>query len=165
MILGVDRIVDMCRTTVNVWGDAVGAKIITRIAPDVGFEEVDRDGVRVAVGARTAYGLWLGDNARHAELVWAKGLDGSFETFVEQECDALAGLRPRLIQDVEKLPGARILDGQFTAVQQAIGTKPDRGASIAFLREFVEEMKASGFVAELIDKHGVTGRLTVAPPA
>jgi len=34
VILGVDRILDMCRTTVNVWGDAVGAKILTRIAPD-----------------------------------------------------------------------------------------------------------------------------------
>ena len=134
-------------------------------SPIQSVEEVDRDGVRIAVGARTAYGLWLGDNARRAELVWAKGLDGSFETFVEQELDALAGLRPRLIQDVEKLPGARILDGKFTAVQQAIGTKPDRTASIAFLREFVEEQKANGFVAELIEKHGVTGRLTVAPPA
>ena len=61
--------------------------------------------------------------------------------------------------------GARILEGQFTAVQQAIGTKPDRVAGAAFLRDFVEEVKASGFVASLIEKHGVTGRLTVAPPA
>lgn len=134
-------------------------------SPIQSIEEVDRDGIRIAVGARTAYGLWLEDNIRNAELVMAKGLDGSFETFVEQELDALAGLRPRLIQDVEKLPGARILDGKFTAVQQAIGTKPDRAASIAFLREFVEERKANGFVASLIEKHGVTGRLTVAPPA
>ena len=74
-------------------------------------------------------------------------------------------MRPQLIQDVEKLPGARILDGQFTAVQQAIGTKPARPAAAAFLREFVEEAKASGLVAELIARHGVEGRLTVAPPA
>jgi len=134
-------------------------------SPIQSVEEVDREGVRIAVGARTAYGLWLGDNARHAELVLAKGLDGSFETFVEQELDALAGLRPRLVDDVKKLPGARILDGKFTAVQQAIGTKPDRETGIPFLREFVEEMKATGFVADLIEKHGVTGRLTVAPPA
>lgn len=134
-------------------------------SPLQSIAEVDREGIRIAVGARTAYGLWLEDNIQNAELVMAKGLDGSFETFVEQKLDALAGLRPRLIQDVEKLPGARILDGKFTAVQQAIGTKPDRAASIAFLREFVEEQKANGFVASLIEKHGVTGRLTVAPPA
>ena len=79
--------------------------------------------------------------------------------------EALAGLRPRLADDVNKLPGGRILDGGFTAVQQAIGSKPDREAGAAFLREFVEEAKANGFVASLIEKHGVTGRLTVAPPA
>lgn len=134
-------------------------------SPIQSVDEVDRDGVRIAVGARTAYGLWLGDNIRHAELVMAQGLDGSFETFVEQELDALAGLRPRLVEDVKKLPGARILDGQFTAVQQAIGTKIDRKAAAAFLRDFVAEVKESGFVASLIEKHGVTGRLTVAPPA
>ncbi len=127
--------------------------------------EVDRNGVRIAVAARSAYGLWLHANIKHAELVTAKGLDASYDLFVEQKLDALAGLRPRLIDDVKKLPGARILEGKFTAVQQAIGTKPNRKASAAFLRDFVEEAKASGFVARLIEKHGVSGRLTVAPPA
>ena len=77
----------------------------------------------------------------------------------------LAGLRPRLITDVERLPGARILDGKFSSVQQAIGTKPERKVAAAFLREFVEEAKKSGLVQSLIEKHGVVGRLTVAPPA
>ncbi len=129
------------------------------------IEDVDRPGVRIAVYGRGAYGLWLADNVKHATLVKAGGLDESFDVFVEQKLDALASLRPRLIDDVKKLPGARILDGKFTAVQQAIGTKPDRKAGLAFLREFVEEAKASGFVARLIDQHGVAGRLTVAPPA
>ena len=134
-------------------------------SPIQSIDEVDREDVRIAVSARSAYELWLSDNIEHAQLILAKGLDGSFETFVEQKLDALAGLRPRLVDDVKKLPGARILDGKFTAVQQAIGTKPDRPAGAAFLRDFVEEAKASGFVAGLIEKHGVTGRLTVAPPA
>jgi len=128
-------------------------------------DEVDRDAVRIAVSARSAYELWLSDNIKHAQLILANGLGGSFDTFVEQKLEALAGLRPRLIEDVEKLPGARILDGKFTAVQQAIGSKPEGKAGAAFLRDFVEEVKASGLVAKLIDKHGVTGRLTVAPPA
>ncbi len=134
-------------------------------SPIQSIDEVDRDGVRIAVSARSAYELWLTDNIRHAELVLAQGIDASINTFVEQKLEALAGLRPRLVDDVKKLPGARILDGKFTAVQQAIGTKPDREAGAAFLRDFVEEAKASGFVASLIDKHGVSGRLTVAPPA
>ncbi len=128
-------------------------------------EEVDRPGVRVAVSARSAYDLWLERHVRHAELVRAEGLDASFELFVDKRLDALAGLRPRLVSDAEKLPGARILDGQFTAVQQAMGCTRGRHAGAAFLREFVETSKASGFVAGLIAKHGVQGRLSVAPPA
>ena len=94
-----------------------------------------------------------------------EGIDASFDLFVEQGLEALAGLRPRLATDVGKLPGARILAGQFTAVQQAIGTKPDRTVAAAFLRDFVEEAKAGGLVADLIQKYGVAGRLMVAPPA
>lgn len=76
----------------------------------------------------------------------------------------LAGLRPRLLKDVEALPGAHILEGKFMAVQQAIGTASENAAGAAFLRDFVEEAKASGFVAALIARHGVRG-LSVAPSA
>jgi polar amino acid transport system substrate-binding protein len=134
-------------------------------SPIQSVDEVDREGIRIGVYGRSAYGLWLSGNVEHAELIKTDGIDSSFDVFVEQKLEALAGLRPRLIDDVEKLPGARILDGQFTAVQQAIGTKPDRPVAAAFLRDFVEEAKASGLVAELIDKYGVAGQLTVAPPA
>ncbi len=134
-------------------------------SPIQSVNAVDREGVRIGVSGRSAYGLWLSDNIEHAQLVKAEGVDTSFDVFVEQELEALAGLRPRLVKDVEQLPGARILDGQFTAVQQAIGTKPNREVAAAFLRDFVEEAKTSGLVAGLIDKHGVTGQLTVAPLA
>jgi polar amino acid transport system substrate-binding protein len=128
-------------------------------------DKVDREGVRIGVYGRSAYGLWLSDHIEYAELVKTDGVDASFDIFVAQELGALAGLRPRLVKDAERLPGTRILDGQFTAVQQAIGTKPDRGAAAAFLRDFVEEAKASGLVADLIARHGVEGQLTVAPLA
>ena len=128
------------------------------------IDEVDREGVRIAVAARSAYELWLSDNIQHAELVQAQGLDGSYDVFVEQQLEALAGLRPRLNSDVQRLPGARILDGQFSAVQQAIGIRRGRPAGAAFLREFVEESKSNGLIARFIEQHGVVGRLTVAPP-
>lgn len=134
-------------------------------SPVRSIDEVDREGVRIAVYGRAAYGLWLADNIKHAELVKTDGMDASFDIFVKEKLDALAGLRPRLIKDVEKLPGSRLLEGKFSAVQQAIGTKPERKAGAAFLKDFVEEAKASGLVAGFIEKHGVTGRLTVAPPA
>jgi polar amino acid transport system substrate-binding protein len=129
------------------------------------IDEVDRTGVRIGVYGRSAYGLWLSDHIKNAELVKTDSVDTSFDVFVERELEVLAGLRPRLITDVERLPGARILDGKFSSVQQAIGTKPERKAAAAFLREFVEEAKKSGLVQSLIEKHGVVGRLTVAPPA
>jgi polar amino acid transport system substrate-binding protein len=83
---------------------------------------------------------------------------------VSEKLDALAGLRPRLLADLEKLPGARILDGRFTSVQQAIGTPRKNVAGAAFLRDFVEDVKASGLVARLIERHKVRG-LSVAPAA
>ena len=126
-------------------------------------EQVDQPGIRIAVAARSAYDLWLERNIRHATLIRSNSLDASYEQFVNDSLDALAGLRPRLITDVQKLSGARILDGQFTAVQQAIGTARGNGAGAEFLRAFVEDAKASGFVAGLIDKHRVIG-LSVAPP-
>jgi polar amino acid transport system substrate-binding protein len=126
--------------------------------------DVDRPGVRIAVTGRSAYGLWLDRNIKQAELVKSGTLDSAYEQFVTEKLDALAGLRPRLLSDVEKLPGARILDGQFTAVQQAVGTARRNGAAADYLRNFVAEAKASGFVGRLIEKHKVRG-LSVAPPA
>jgi polar amino acid transport system substrate-binding protein len=127
--------------------------------------QVDQPGHRIASAARAAYDLWLEANLQHAELVQASGLDGSFEAFVDQNLDALAGLRPRLLNDAERLPGSRILDGRFTAVQQAMGTPRSRDAAgFEYLEAYVEDCKATGFVASLIAKHRVSG-LSVAPPA
>jgi polar amino acid transport system substrate-binding protein len=126
--------------------------------------EVDHPGIRIAVYARSAYDLWLVRNIKHAQLVHANSIDAAFDLFVEQKLEALASLRPRLLTDVERLPGARILDGQFTAVQQAVGTGKANVEGAAFLRRFVEEAKASGFVAGLIARHQVRG-LSVAPAA
>ena len=133
-------------------------------SPIASLAQVDRPGVRIAVASRSAYDLWLSRHIKHAELVRANGLDASAQLFLEQKLDVLAGLTPRLLQDLEKIPGARILDGQFTAVQQAVGTPAKNKAGAAFLRDFVEEAKASGLVARLIERHHVRG-LSVAPAA
>ena len=125
--------------------------------------DVDQPGVRIAVSGGSAYDLWLARNIKHAELVRASGIDASYDLFVEQGLDALAGLRTRLVADAEKLPDARVLDGRFTAIQQAIGTRRGNDAGAAFLEAFVEDAKRSGLVAEFIEHHRVRG-LTVAAP-
>jgi len=125
--------------------------------------DVDREGVRIAVAEQSAYGLYLSRTIKRARLVLTQGVDASFDVFVAQKLEALAGLKPRLLTDVQKLPGSRLLDGQFTAVQQAIGTAKARVAGAAFLRAFVEAVKASGFVAEAISRNNSQG-VSVAPP-
>jgi polar amino acid transport system substrate-binding protein len=128
------------------------------------IDQVDRPGVRIAVSARSAYDLWLERNIKHATVLRVEGGPGAVAKFRDEGLEALAGLRPGLLTDVETLPGARILDGQFTAVQQAIGTQKRNTAGAAFLRDFVEEAKASGLVARLIEQHKVRG-LSVAAAA
>jgi polar amino acid transport system substrate-binding protein len=125
--------------------------------------EVDRAGVRIAVSRRSAYGLWLERNIEHAALVTFDSGADAFAQFVAEKLDALAGLRPGLDADLLNLPGARVLDGRFATVQQAVGTAKGNVAGIAFLRRFVEEAKASGFVSSLITEHKVEGRLFPAP--
>jgi polar amino acid transport system substrate-binding protein len=129
------------------------------------IEDVDSKGTRIAISARSAYDLYLTRTLQHAELVRAGGLGAAVQLFGDEKLDALAGLRPALLEDVAKFPGARILPGQFTAVQQAIGCNPNSKAGAEFIRAFVEEAKKTGFVASLIDKHGVQGRLAVSRPA
>lgn len=126
--------------------------------------DVDRPGRLIATKGRAAYGLWLENNLKHAGLVRTGSIDGSFDVFVEQNLDALAGLRPRLLRDVARLPGARILEGQFSAVRQSVGTPRGNVKAATWLAGVVEELKASGFIAERIAHHGIEG-LSVAPPA
>ena len=124
--------------------------------------DVDKIGNKICVASRTAYALWLERNIQNAELIQVEGVDSSFDVFLNGNLDALAGLRPALIDDVKKISGAKILEGQFMSVQQAIGTSIQNIHSAIYIAEFVEEMKRSGFVQKLIDKHNVNGRLSVA---
>ena len=126
------------------------------------IDDVDRPDVRIAVSNRSAYDLYLTRMLKHAELHRAKGLAGTVELFTGNKLDALAGLRPALNEDVKKLPGTRILDGRFTTVQQAVGTQLENTKAAAFLQNFVMEVRKSGVVASLIERHGVEGRLLVA---
>jgi polar amino acid transport system substrate-binding protein len=134
-------------------------------SPITRVDEVDQPGKRIAVTARSAYGLWLENNVKKAQLLQFDNAESALKEFDNGKADAYAGLRPGLLAVAQARPGSRILDGQFTAVQQAVGTPRKNQAGAKFLREFVEEAKKSGLVARLIERHGVVGRLSVAPPA
>ena len=125
-------------------------------SPITTLAEVDRPGVRIAVGDKTAYDMYLRRTLQHATLHRAAGLEGSYQLFANERLDALAGLKPRLVTDQVRLPGSRLLEGRFTAVQQAIGVPIARTAAAAWLQGFVRHIKAAR-VAELIARHGVQG--------
>lgn len=131
-------------------------------SPIRSIADVDRAGVRVALPNRAAFDLSLSRSFKRATLARAEGIEGSVRLFVEQKLEALAGLRPRLERAVEEIPGSRVLEGQVTGVQQAIGTPRGREAGAAYLREFVADAKRSGLVARLIGEHGARG-VSVAP--
>jgi polar amino acid transport system substrate-binding protein len=126
--------------------------------------DVDRPGVRIAVSEKSAYDLHLSRALKQATLVRIPGVDASVKMFFTDKLDALASLKPVLVELAEQHPGSRVLDGAFTSVQQAVGTPQGRSAGAAYLRSFVEEAKATGLVARVIQRNGIRG-VTVAPPS
>jgi polar amino acid transport system substrate-binding protein len=131
-------------------------------SPISSIAEVDRPGIRIASRRGAAYGLWLERNIKQAKLILAESAEGPLEQFIAEKLEAYGALRPQLLTEANKLPGSRILPGNFMTVQQAIGTAKANAAGAAFLSEFVAEAKSSGLVARLIEKHHVKG-LSVAP--
>ena len=123
--------------------------------------DVDREGVRVAVSERSAYDLFLTRTLKKAKLMRAQGIPASYDLFMAEKLEALGGLKPKLVEEAERTPGSRVLEGQVTGVQQAIGAPKGRPAAAQLLREFAEDVKRNGIVARLIEKHGVRG-VTVA---
>jgi polar amino acid transport system substrate-binding protein len=126
--------------------------------------DVDRDGVRVSAPVRANYELFLKRNLQRAQLVSTPGADAAFELLATGKVEALAGLKQSLLGLVAKLPGSRIVEGRFMGVQQSIAVPKGRDAGLAYLKNLVEEAKASGLVARAIERIGVQG-VSVAPPA
>ncbi len=125
--------------------------------------EVDRPGTRVVVGRGSAYDLHLTRELQHAQIERAPTSPTVVDTFVEQGADVAAGVKQQLEADARRVPGLRLLPGRFMVIQQAMGIPKGRGeAAAAVLRQYVEEMKASGFVAQALQRHGIEGA-SVAP--
>ena len=128
------------------------------------LDQVDQAGHRIAVKERAAYDLYLSATIKHATLVRVESIDDSFKIFEQEQLEVLAGLRPALLTQQIQMPGARILDQSFTAVQQSIGCKPGKPAAAEYLKTFVRRSITNGLIDSLIEKHGVKGRLSSASP-
>ena len=126
------------------------------------IEDVDMDGKTISVADRSAYCLWLERNIKNAKLLKADGVENSVDNFINKDLDALAGLRPQLMETVKTINDSKLLEGYFMSVQQAIGTSKENTEASKYIADFVENMKESGFVKKLILKHKVDGKLSVA---
>ena len=128
-------------------------------------DEVDRPGTRVTVGKGSAYDLFLSRELKQAEIVRAPTSPTVVDVYVEQKLDVAAGVKQQLEADLKRYPGHRLLPGRFMVIQQAMGVPKTRGAeAAAYLSRFLEDMKASGFVADALRRHGIQGA-SVAPTA
>ncbi|QHB57372.1 transporter substrate-binding domain-containing protein (plasmid) [Ralstonia solanacearum] len=142
-----------------------GWYLVRADSPIRGNAEVDRAGNRVVVGQGSAYDLFLTRELRHAQIVRAPTSPAVVQTFLDTQCEVAAGVKQQLEADAARTPGLRLLDERFMVIRQAMGVPAGRGVRAAqYVAGFVEEMKASGFVARALQRHGVTG-VSVAPAA
>jgi polar amino acid transport system substrate-binding protein len=142
-----------------------GTYMVPKDSPLKAIEDVDRPGVRIAVGLKSAYDLFLTRTIKNATVVRAPAGGGSamIDMFVNDKLEAAAGVRQPLVAYATDHPEVRVMDGHFMEIQQAMGTPKGRTTGAAFLRAFVEDVKASGFVADAIKRANQSA--SVAPPA
>jgi polar amino acid transport system substrate-binding protein len=142
-----------------------GAYLVPEASPIRRNEDVDRAGVRVAAARGSAYDLYLTRALKQATLVHAPTSQAVTDTMLAQKLDVAAGVRQQMQADARRLPGLRLLDGRFMEIRQAMAVPKGRAAGAAYLRNFVEEMKAKGFIAESLRRHGVEGAMLANPVA
>lgn len=140
-----------------------GAYLVRQDSKLKANEEVDQAGHRIAVGNGSAYDLYLTREIKSAQLVKAATSQAVVDTFVGQNLEIAAGVRQQLESDAKRLGGLRLLPGRFMVIHQAMGMGKRRSqAAHDYLSAYVEEMKASGFVANALKRHGIEGA-AVAP--
>ena len=140
-----------------------GAYLVPEASPIRRNEDVDRAGVRVTAAKGSAYDLHLTRALKQATLVHAPTSQAVTDTMLAQKLDVAAGVRQQMEADAKRLPGLRLLDGRFMEIRQAMAVPKGRAAGAAYLRDFVEEMKASGFIAESLKRHGIDGVALAGP--
>jgi polar amino acid transport system substrate-binding protein len=140
-----------------------GTYLVREESPLCAIADFDRLGVRIAVGRGAAYDLALTRSLRQAELVRADTGAAALELFVDRGLEAAAGVREQLVAFAGRHGGLRVVGGRFTVIEQAMAIPKGRGAGAGYLTGFIEEMKASNFVAAALVRSG-QHEASVAPP-
>lgn len=141
-----------------------GAYLVRENSPLRDNAEVDRAGTRVVVGGGSAYDLYLTREIKNATLVRAATSPLVTDEMLKQNLEVAAGVKQQLQADAARVGGVRLLPGRFMVINQAVGMPISRADAVDYVKAFVEELKASGFVANALMRHGIKGAL-VAPLA
>lgn len=139
-----------------------GAYLVREDSPLRSNDQVDREGTRVAVGLRSAYDLFLSRELKRAKIERAPTSPAVVDYFLANRLEVAAGVKQQLEMDARRVGGLRLLPGRFMVINQAMGMRVGREAGAKYLTAFVEDMKASGFVAEALRRHNIEGA-AVAP--
>ena len=134
-----------------------GAYVVPQSSPLQANDDVDRAGVRIAVGRGSAYDLYLTRTIKHAQLVRAATSPAALDLFLNDKLDAGAGVKQPVVKFAAQHPGLRVLPGRFMVIEQAMALPKGRSAGSAYLASFVEELKASGFVDRALAESGQGG--------
>ena len=100
--------------------------------------------------------------ASAATLVRSPTSPAVVDMFITEKMEVAAGVKQQLEMDAKRVGGVRLLPGRFMVIEQAMGVPKGRLGAQAWLSGFIEEMKASGFVADGLKRHGIEGA-SVAP--
>ena len=125
------------------------------------IKDIDKEGIRISVAERSAYDLWLTENIKKADLIRAKSIDESFSIFQENQYEVLAGLRPKLNDDIKKVKDCLLFDESFTYINQCIGSKPNNIDAGSFINKFIKKNIENGFIKSLLIKYNVLGKLSL----
>jgi polar amino acid transport system substrate-binding protein len=141
-----------------------GTYIVPVDSPLKAIADVDHVGVRIAVARGSAYDLYLARTLQHASLVHYPSPPLALQSFMPDKLEAAAGVKQQLVQFGKGNPGVRVMDGRFQEIREAMGTPLGRTAGLKYLRSFIEEMKASGFIKQALDRAQQPDAV-IAPPA
>jgi len=133
-----------------------GTYLVRSQSPMWSIEDLDNEGVRIAVGKGAAYDLYLTRSLKKGELLRAHTSAAAIDLFISEGLDAAAGVRQTLVAYARTHPEVRVIQGKFTTIEQAIGVPKGHPAGSSYLQIFIEEMKASGFVASGLERSGQT---------
>ena len=128
--------------------------------------DLDQKGTRIAVGLKSAYDLYLSRELKQAELVRYPTSQAAIDAYVggKDNLDAAAGVRQPLAIAAKKDSKYRVIEKAYMTIGQAAGVPKQRAAAAKYLHGYIEEMKASGFVARTLAETG-NADATVAPAA